>query len=277
MNLDRTIKQLGIRTDDLIKVKRGSRDEYHTAWQLSDNREIDKQMYNIVINFGRNTKVFEHKVLWSKYFVFLYVSASRSVEPFLSNPAIHKTKDLDNKGEPITLYHVTRINAKHFTTEKKRKRQIITQTFRALNRYEESLFEYLLNGNIRVAIDFKDLFVNRKNRKKELIQFKKDLYLGKNKIINSLVAQISKRFSQMFKADISNGTIHLKNAGLRPHMLRHIRAYNLFASKDLPRAYVQSVVGWGDDMVGYYSDIKEFMREKEQIAILKGLGSGDRA
>lgn len=248
------------------------RKEYHTAFFLADQRYLDKQIYEIVQNFMSRTRWIRNKELWAKYAIFLYLSGARRTEPFWLDPTISK---VEKNGH--LFYKVRRINEKHFEGRNPR-REIISQTFVAWTPYEKSLFDFLLGGYKERTIDFKQLFIGRKPRKEQLEEFKKQLYgaefsnpKGRNKIVNSLTSQISRRFSMMFKADIGNGRINIQNGNMAPHMLRHLRAYDLLVIKNLKESFVEKLIGWGPGMADYYADIKRSMSEREEISFYEGL------
>jgi|SRR5271157_487914 len=235
--------------------------DYKTDWFLADLTDIDKQIFEIIQNFMNRTKAFRNKSLWAKYAIFLYLSGARRSEPFLSNPTISK-----NSEDGITFYNITRTNEKHFVG-KMQKREKIPQVFRAWNKYELALFNYLLDNKDRITIDF-SLLLPPRSRK--ILQTEDGEKYRDLTVLRNIMHDISQRFSGMFKANITNGEKIIKNGGIVPHQLRHIKAYELWINKNLPPALIQRLIGWKKlSMLEYYSYISKAMQEKEMKQIYK--------
>ena len=248
------------------KAKKMPEREYKTDWLLADMRNIDKQIYDIVIDFFSRTKAFKLKELWAELFVAYYVSGARRTELFIIPLSISK---LEHEGE--TYYKIKKCNLKHFEGRKPR-RKIETQIFKAWNQYEKALFEFLLGGKLENTIDFSPLIdINSKHPERK--EHFKLAYNGRDNQLDEMMAQISFRFSRLFKADIvGKDNAKRVNEGLVPHMLRHLRISNLRVEKDIPDSMCQKLFGWDDPaMVGYYSDVRRSIQEKEEIEIYKRL------
>lgn len=116
------------------------RNPYRTALPLANPKNIDKQIYDMILDFNRRTRAFTYKNLWGLYAASLYCMGARRTELFLTPPSI--TKFIDN-GE--TYYNVRRACEKRFEGRKPR-RVVIEQTWKPLNKYEYALFDYLMDG-----------------------------------------------------------------------------------------------------------------------------------
>lgn len=247
------------------EVQKPKTADYRTNLFLYDMRGIDEQIFNIVKEFMERTKAFRYKELWAKYFIFLYLSGARRMEPFLSNPTVSK---FEEEGE--MYYRIRRVNEKHFEGRKPR-RQLLSQLFKAWNKHEQALFEFLLGEKNEVALDFTPL-IDPQNKHPEIAEHLQVAYNGRDELHYRIGAQISTRFAQLFKADITNHENEkVSNTGIVPHMLRHIRAYDLLIGKDLPEGLCAKLIGWKPVMLQYYADISRSMQEKEEMDIYKHL------
>lgn len=267
------------------------RAEYQTAWSLYNKVGIDHTIYDIMQEFMERTRAFRHKELWAKYIDFLYVSGARRREPFCSNPYIQKVV---RNGR--LYYKIRRTSCKHFEGRKlkqvgpvprdsqgrkirrsptdelyKPHRKILTQIWRPRNNYEIALFEFLLDGKLETTIDFTPLLQSRGLRPDKVKRMQVELYEGRDPVVEKLMAEITKKFKGLFKADITNGHKRIENGGMVPHMLRHIRAYNLRVEKHIPEYGIQRVLDWKEGMVDYYTDIANAMQEEEEFDMYERL------
>lgn len=267
--------------------------EYRTGYFFADMSDTDKAVYDIVQDFMRNTPAFKNKELWAKYCVFLYLSGARRIEPFMMNSTITKIEE-----DGHIYYRIKKVNAKHFTGSRLKpevdaetgkvkkskavlsniynpKRKIMENRFVAWNKYEKALFEFLLNGNLMVSLNFKPLLPSYGKRAKKIDEsFNSLSYNGESKAIRQYGSQISDRFSKLFKADVVNQeTMKVEHMGIVPHMLRHVRAYDLLVNKELRESMVQRLIGWESEMVYYYADIESSMGEKQETEIYHSMGA----
>lgn len=266
--------------------------EYRTAWFLTDEWETDKRIYGLIdALYSKPPKNLKNVELWGQYLAFCYLSLARRTEPFRMNPTI--TKVVHNKH---VFYRITRINEKLFegtriAAEKRRKnangkiiksadnkyvtpkRVAISQLFMPLNEYERALFELLLKGRQQVTLDFTPLLFPYKYNAamKRAVQSEslvKDTAVRERE--RQLMANFSHRFSLRFPAIITDGKQSVESS-LVPHMIRHIRTYNLKSVKGFPRDVVQKLGGWKTDMVGYYVDVRRSMAEEDMLRFYDSL------
>lgn len=255
---------------------------YRTNWNLEDKRDIDKSLFDIFQNSIKSTINFRNKELFFQYAMLLYISGRRRIEPFLMPVTVSQTTI--NEREYFTV-KVT--NAKHFVGYARKckicgeifksgakwkehqsstghqgythwaNRTYIEQTWIANNPFEYAMFLYLLKGRHRVTIDFKPLLPSSYQNKDNIDDINyKDLI------------SITERFKRVFgKINITDGKKILQNDSIVPHMLRHMRVYDLIVIHNYPPTMVQHLIGWDSiDMVEYYTDIKNQMKNKEMIA-----------
>ncbi len=264
------------------KSEKKEEKQYRTANFLQDMRNIDKQIYDIVTDFGQRTKAFRLKDLWARYFVFLYLSGARRNEPFMLNPTITK---FEKNGKPY--YRIRRVNEKHFEGRNPR-RVIINPPFKAWNQYEIALFEFLLNGNQETILDFRPL-IDASNKHPERLKSFNIKYnyttttiqkdgkayekINGDPILRDIGSQITYRFSKLFRANMVDKLGNkLPNEGIVPHQIRHWRAYNLKIEKNIKDELVLRLIGWDNKyMLDYYSDIKHSIQENEAIAIYEDM------
>lgn len=264
--------------------RKNERSPYKTAMVFASQKGLDKQLYDIVMGFMQRKGASKNKLLWAKYFVYLAVSGDRRTGPFLMNPIIAR---LEVRGK--VYYRIRRLDEKHFegkrikqekpvvmTTERAPKkpitemlykphREVIVQIFKAWNSYEKALFEFLLQGLTERSLDFKPLIASKERDEAFMLKhFNNETYTGKDKAVNSIMAQVSRRFSQLFKAKMSDGKKNFE-AGIVPHQLRHLRAYDQLVIKHIKEPIVMKNMNWGRGMVDYYADIGKAMREEEII------------
>ena len=142
---------------------------------------------------------------------------------------------------------------------------MLTQIWRPKNNYEVALFEFLLDAKLETTIDFTPLLQSRQARENKIERLQAEIYEGRDLMVDRLMAEITKKFKMLFKADITNGRNRIEHGGLVPHMMRHIRAYNLRVEKHLPEYMIQRLFDWKEGMVDYYTDIANAMQEEEEF------------
>jgi len=234
------------------KIKKA---EYRTAWFLQKLTEIDKQIYDCVTRTMKETRAFTNKQLLAKYVAFNYLTAARRIEPFLKPPTLTRFKE-----QGMRLIKVNKINAKHFT--KTGKRMEMQQVFLPLNRYEESLWQFVMDSKELATIDFMPLLsATAPERTRGMAIEDREAY------VKPRLANLTTSIKDKFKADITNGET-LSHEGLRPHMLKHIRAYDLKA-KGNKDELVMALLGWdsADMLYSHYIDLQRMMQVKEQVGM----------
>ena len=264
-----------------------SRQPYHTAWMFVNRAHADQVFFEMLQKAMENTPLFRNKQLFFQYTIFLYLSGSRRIEPFLKPTTIQKINDNSNN----VFFKVIHLNAKHFGTSRIRcticntefastkklrthqveaqhkgyvnigSRRLLSSIFFSFDVFERALFEYLLQGRMQTTIDFSALLPAAARG-----TFEEGFPHDINKL-EAALPNIDKKF-KMFKTDITDGSEIIKNSPITPHMLRHLRAFDLIAVHGTPPHLVQRLLGWDSrDMVDRYADINGFVNDAETLAM----------
>jgi len=246
---------------------------------------IDKQLYEIQLSAMMNMqKDKRNKELFFKYSALLIATGMRRIEPFLRKVVIER--EVYNKH---TYFYVTSAVAKHFETKAKfcetcgevlknqkeqmehkklghrlkamgYRREVVTP-WQAQNEWERNFFEYLLGPRNSVTIDFTPLLPPRfrgYGMEKLLKHYEKEQ--------SNMFTDINKRF-KIFKAMLYDPEKKEAVEGyLTPHMLRHLKAFDLIVEHKYPPWLVQQLLHWDSEvMVNYYADIKNALRNIEIV------------
>lgn len=276
---------------------------YKTTWSLANKNNIDKQIYEMLTNAMRTTYAFRNKELFFQYTTLLYVKGARRIEPFFRPVTISKYVDQELHLYKITTavakHYNTKIKkckvcgllipTKKVLREHNKEsghslfmhigaRRKSTHYFKAENIYEKALFDYLLKGTLQTTIDFTPLLPpSYKKAGAEKLLEEHNTINGNlseehnpilleeyNNINGNLFNNITEKFN-MFKAEISDGQTTTYGS-IVPHMLRHIRAYDLWIVHHLRPQLVQRLLDWDDhNMLYHYSDIKNTIAESEEL------------
>ncbi len=258
---------------------------YKTAWSLADKTSIDKSIFEIIQTSMEKGNATRNRELFFQYVALLFVAGKRRIEPFLKPVTIKK--EIDQNGR--TWYHVTSMVAKHFTNgemeckvcneaykTRKAQKEHRQQTGHKLkhtadriakshywpiqNEYDKALFEYLLRGRQVVSIDFTPL-LSAKDRNISTSKMAEG-----NLHLNAITMKFMKTFT---KQQITNGKIQLEGYIL-PHMLRHLRAYDLMITHRRSPLWVQRMMDWDtEEMPYYYVDIKDMMDALEEKRMIE--------
>ena len=253
---------------------------------FANRGHADKTFFEMIQDGMQNTPLFRNKQLFFQYVILLYISGARRIEPFLMPVTIQK---IDNSGN--TFFKVIHLNAKHFSSTRLRcttcnlefnsvrklhvhqadsehkgyanvaaSRKTLSPIFFSFNEFERACFEFLLQGRLQTTIGFTSLLPTA---------VQKTFANGRPTDIGKLQAALSgidKKF-RMFKASITDGQKVVENGSIVPHMLRHLRAYDLIAHGTPPHL-VQRLLGWDSrDMVDRYADINGFVNDAETLAM----------
>jgi len=258
---------------------------HRNKWTLANMHNIDKQLYEIQLSAMMNMqKDKRNRELFFNYSTLLMATGMRRIEPFLRKVIIEKYIYNDH-----TYYYVTSAVAKHFDTkakfceicgkvlqsQKEQKehkrlghrlrtighRREVTTPWQASNEYDAVLFNYLLGTRNSVAIDFTPLLPPRFQEygmEKLLKRYEKEQ--------SNIFSDINGRF-KVFKAMLYDPNKREAVEGyLSPHMLRHIKAFDLIVEHKYPPWLVQQLLHWDSgEMVNYYADIKNALRNIEII------------
>lgn len=258
--------------------------DYRTNWTIQKKNNIDQRIYQLLASAGKKTLNYPHKYLFFQYVCLLYLAGKRRIEPFLYPVTIIKKEE---KG--ILFYKVTSAVAKHYESNIKRcrlcgkifktnksmkehkklsnhkqffnigKRRISSHIWCCENAEEKALWEYLCEGKGRITIDFNVLLPPRFHKMPEEARLKE--YETTN---GNFLNGITLKFKQ-FTTNITNGR-EVKETNIVPHMLRHLRAYDLIVNHHYNDILVQRLLDWDNhNMVYYYLDIKDMLQEEDEI------------
>lgn len=260
--------------------------DYRTDWSIPDRANMDMQVYSILMRAMENTSAFRNKELFFQYADLLYIAGKRRIEPFLRPVTVMK---LDYNGHHY--YKITSIVAKHYRDRSRKKcvscgmvikgkemrkqhklstghvsyvvesdREVKSHIWRAESIHEKALFDYLLHGRSAATLDFRPLLPSR-YQDVDIDSLVKE-YNEKN---GNLFIGITSRFDTMLKARVASRKGEV-DSSLVPHMLRHMRAYDLLVNHQYAPVRVQNLLDWyGQELVFYYSDIREMLHEQEEF------------
>jgi uncharacterized C2H2 Zn-finger protein len=260
---------------------------YKTGWGFANRQNIDKSFFDMINNAMQRTTLFKNKQLFFQYAILLYIGGKRRIEPFLMPVTI--TKIEENK---ISYYEMKSALAKHFDgsavkcTEcgkifkvKKEwkahkkdekhvhyshygERKYIETYIITDNVYERALMQYLLRGRQIMTIDFTPLLPPRFQGADP------DKLLGME-YQSSLFSGITKKFN-IFRLSITDGKRVVEDSNIVPHMLRHMRAYDLKIIHGYGTDFLQKYFGWDREaMVEYYLDIKSMLGKEAMLEEIK--------
>jgi hypothetical protein len=254
---------------------------YKNQLFLTDLGNVSESIYKIGRDFReRSMESLKYKgnnpALYTKLFYFDYFSASRSGEPLLE-PYPQVSIEI-RKGWPYA--HIKKLNLKHFVNpqyqclhcpdllpshkaivehlkgqhplaspqgayKKIGDREEITQNILIETMPERLMIDYILDGQTSAlprTIDFSEL----------------GGYKARTKINHAMQAA--------FKADLTDGNTIYKETGITPHILRHLRIYDLAIIKGLDDYTIQSYLGWSSrDMIEEYLYIKRMRMDQVQL------------
>ncbi len=270
---------------------------YKNAWHLEDMRNIDDAIYNMIYaGLQQRSKYYPNKQLMAQYITFVYLAGARRIEPFLKPPTIAMSRI-----EGMRVIKVTKAIAKHFTastlrcmecglimsgrdSQKKHKRstkpehktfthisgrKTASHTFVPLNESELALWSFLLQGRNQVTLDFGPLMpkqfreLPRDDRRDALEKYMSD------RANPDMFASLSAQASRMLRGNIASEGKTMKDTTIPLHLLRHLRAYDLWVVHRFKDTTVQKLLDWDSRaMLDHYADIKEAIgaiEEQEQV------------
>ena len=245
-------------------------------------------MYELVTAFMNNAKAEKHKELWQNLAIYYFLTGRRRSEPFLLNPIVRKVEDNGS-----TYYRVRTVNEKHTEgSGQNKRREVFSSLYKPVGPYETALWNTLMHGKpVEVELDFKPLLGMRcsnPDKKRELLKHftieckmipnpnpkhkSKKFVMAEDPIMEKAMAGISKRFSSLFKWNITNGRKIISNGGIPIHALRHQQTIMLMVEKKTPPHMAQRIMGWSSAaMPTHYSDIRNTLKERELIDLYEHL------
>lgn len=260
---------------------------YKTSWGFANRQNIDKSFYEMIETAMKKTPLFRNKQLFFQYTILLYMAGKRRIEPFLMPVTISQIED-----DKLSYYEVKSALAKHFdgstvkctecnqifknikeweihSKQENHKhythyseREYIDTYIITDNIYEHALMQYLMQGRQLMRLDFTPLlpakFRGLNPDKLMTLEYDSSMFSG-----------ITHKF-KMFKLPITDGKRVIENAGIVPHMLRHMRVYDLKIIHNYSNAFIQKAFGWNREMmVEYYTDVRSMLGKEAMLNEIK--------
>lgn len=247
-----------------ISGETATKKKYKNNWYLSNLQNVSKTIFEIgkqVRLEGFETQAknrYANRAGLVKLFYFLYLTGSRVGEGI--RPPMPKATIDDYQGR--TIIKILKQNEKHFMTADKTVREIMTQQIILEDEWDTQMFNYIFDDGATPNLSFLQSFQCSTGLSQEDYDRHRK--------------QISNLIESNFKTDLTDGTYDnegklkiYKKAGIVPHILRHLRTYNLLINKGHDEKYVQSYFGWNTaDMIDTYLYIKNKLREMDQLQLL---------
>lgn len=235
--------------------------KYRNSWYLANLDDVCKQVWEIGQAYYQR---FREKKTWPKrknkapvqlvkYFYFLYLTGGRLCEPLLQPPQLELHND--KAGSYISI---TKINEKHKDPQGNREKlNIILPIF---DEWEERMWDFITDGGL--LTNGKEIF------KYGLFGAKEDKRTNEWMVSHDKIGQLVRR---NFKADLKDANGNRKpHHSISPHILRHLRAYNLHIEHNVPKTLVAKWLGWRDErMFFWYVEIARAMSIKSQLDVIK--------
>jgi len=226
-------------------------------WYFSNQSDICKQVWDIgqaYLTKFKDDKTKPHRHNWfpvqlTKYFYFLYLTGARLNEPFLK-PGIELNTGFQ---DGYSYMQVTRVNEKHFTRQTAN-REVIAAIMPIFDIYEQQMWNFITDGG--------NVF-----NTEQIFKF--------SEWGNVADDRISRLVKRNFKTNLRDeaGNVH-KNAGITPHILRHMRCANLILHR-VREELILRWIGWADKrMMYYYAHIKRILDVRNQTQMIKADGIG---
>ena len=196
---------------------------------------------------GRPKNRIKNPVHLVKVMYWIFLSGARQQEAF-AKP--YPTLSIVNK-DGGTYVVITHVNEKH--KNRNGLKDVTTSTIPIFDVWEQKMWNFITDGNTQTEAS--EMFGYRLWKSTE----------------NSAISYL---FSRNFKTDLEDPEDHKvhKKAGILPHILRHMRTYNVLIDHNMRkyRDIVQIWFGWNDQyMIDYYAHIRELMDRGKQIQTLQ--------
>jgi hypothetical protein len=177
----------------------------------------------------------------TKAFYWDYLTGARQQEMFLKP---YPTLDIVNK-DGGTYAIVEHVNQKH-----KPPRNSVVESIPIFDEWEQRMWNFITDGGAETEADSIFKYKSWNSTKK---------------------AHISNLFKRNFKTDLESPERKVFwDAGINPHILRHMRAYNILIEHKVPREYVITFFGWDSQyMLDHYADIRKMMNITNQEKYLR--------
>ena len=198
-------------------------------------------MYKMQDSSQRPRRRNKNPALVTKVFYWLYLSGARQQEAF-KKP--YPTLRFQAKADEAWI-EVSHLNQKR----KKDKKEVISYILPIFDEFERSMWNFISDGG-------------QETKAENIFKY--------NDWTSTSQSNISHIFERAFKATLVNtddpDRRPIKDEGIPPHLLRHMRAYDVLVNHSINKTDVQKMFGWKSDiMVYYYADINEMLTKEEQL------------
>jgi len=226
---------------------------YKNMWYFHNRSElICKQIWFIGQAYyermqepkNRPTHRIKNPVQLIKLFYWIYLTGARNQEAF-KKP--YPTLDIVNK-EGETRVIITHVNSKHKGPNNTA--DTVTEMIPILDEWEQKMWNFSTDGN-------------QESQAAKIFGYGAWKSYRKN--------NITSLFIKNFRTALESPEKEVfKNEGIRPHILRHMRTYNLLSDHRVPRDLAQLWMGWDSQyMLDYYAHIRQVMDSSKQLDILR--------
>lgn len=201
--------------------------------------------YNRRVKSGNIKHMNKFPIQLQRYFYFLYLTGARSSEPIFKPLSIN----LENvKGHVIAK--IIKVNEKHKNPDGSRHPQM-TQAIPIFNSAEQRMWNFITDGGSELNTEHIFQFEGWKSTTK---------------------MNLSGLIKTNFKTDLRDPItrrVH-KDTGITPHILRHMRVYNVLVNYKVPETYAVMFFGWNDSkMLYYYAHLQETVSFRNQVEMLE--------
>jgi hypothetical protein len=233
-------------------------------WFFTDLSNVSRKIYEIgrataaQAYSGKGKNRFQDTPALVKTFYLTFELGERIGEN-LQTPRPRVVSVFPFKG--INIVKIERVNEKNFehykvgapnkigrpTFKGVGNREVITVNIPIDEEYDNKIWSYIFDNGSSMNLDFLKVFGGYENR-----------------------ARLSQLIERNFRANLTDGEKIYKNAGITPHILRHMRDYNLRVNKGYPPESVQKIIGWHNEkMMHYYLMINKTLKDEEQLQFLE--------
>lgn len=229
---------------------------------FTDLGNVSKQVYEVgkntrersYLNMGHQGTPVKDLVGLIKLFYFLYLTGARIGE-MLRDPKPKILQTFSYKG--YTFVKLQRVNEKNFdkyeiTGQNSRgrpiykgigDREILTVNIPIDDAYDKLMWDYIFDNGANLNVNFLGDFGGYGDR-----------------------SRISHMISNNFRANLNDGERIHKQSGITPHMLRHMRDFNLRVNKGYEPESVMKIIGWHNEkMMRYYLLINKTLGDNLQL------------
>lgn len=204
----------------------------------------------------------KYPALLTKYMFFMYLSGSRCMEPILSeNLQLEVRSDRGNN-----YIYIKRVNEKHH--EPNGERQQIEVIVPIFCEHERKMWRYITNSG--KEMNTKQIF--------KFDDWTKETHYDKKIYESKLTHDKLNRYIANFRIDLRDSNNSLKKqCRLTPHILRHMRAFNMLINHRAPDPLIVGIMGWSNtQMLYYYAHLRNMLKQENMLKLARDSGFLDR-